>query len=76
MKYSLNRVAGKAETLGMYPVQSELRGILYVYNDGEYAIVTPDFVWRLTEQKLEEVVCELKELLDDVKDLRDMEVRA
>ena len=76
MKNSLQRIAGKAEHLGMYPVASELRGVLYIYNDGEYAICTPDFIWRLPEKRLLTILAELAGIAQDVKELRDMEVRA
>ena len=76
MKNSLTAIAGRAETLGMYPVESEQRGVLYVYHDGEYAICTPDFVWRLSAAKLEAVLGELSGIVEDVKDLQVMEVRS
>lgn len=76
MKNSLNSIAVRAETLGMYPVQSEVRGVLYIYNDGEYAICTPNFVWRMSEKRLLTVLAELTGIAQDVRELRDMEVRA
>lgn len=76
MKNSLTNIAGRAEALGMYPVQSEMRGVLYIYNDGEYAIVTPDFVWRMPDKKLKKVLRELAGIVQDVEDLKDMEVRS
>lgn len=76
MKNSLTNIAGRAEALGMYPVQSEMRGVLYIYNDGEYAIVTPDFVWRMPAEKLKRILRELTGIVQDVEDLKDMEVRS
>lgn len=76
MKNNLTGIAGRAEHLGMYPVASELRGVLYIYNDGEYAICTPDFVWRLPEKRLLTLLAELTGIIQDVRELRDMEVRA
>ena len=35
MKNKLMNMAGRAETLGMYPVESTQRGVLYIYNEGE-----------------------------------------
>ena len=75
MKNSLTNIAGRAESLGMYPVQTEERGVLYIYNDGEYAIVTPDFIWRMSAEKLKAIVRELTGIVQDVEDLKDMEVR-
>lgn len=75
MKNSLQQIAGKAEALGMYPVESTMRGVLYIYNDGEYAICTPDFIWRMSEERLRTVLAELLGIVHDVKDLRAMEVR-
>lgn len=75
MKNNLNRIAARAETLGMYPVQSELRGVLYIYNDGEYAVVTPGFVWRMPAEKLKTILGELSEIVRDVEDLNAMGAR-
>lgn len=75
MKNSLENIARKAETRGIYTVQSEQRGVLYVYDDGEYAICTPDFIWRIRAEKLEAVVRELVGILADIKDLQDMGVK-
>lgn len=76
MKNNLLGIAGRAEHLGMYPVASELRGVLYIYNDGEYAICTPDFVWRMSEKRLLTILAELTGIVQDVRELRDMEVRS
>ncbi|MFQ9811235.1 MAG: hypothetical protein ACLRYB_18305 [Segatella copri] len=40
-----------------------------------YAIVTPDFIWRMSAEKLKAIVRELTGIVQDVEDLKDMEVR-
>lgn len=75
MKQSIAQIASKAETLGMYVVASNAKGLLYIYDDGEYAIVTPDIVLRLSERRMELMVAELIGVIQDVKDLKRMEVR-
>lgn len=36
----LRKLATKAESQGMYVVESERRGLMYIYNDGEFGIIT------------------------------------
>lgn len=75
MKNRLPNLAIRAEKLNIYSVESEARGILYLYNDGEYAICTPRNVLRLTERQAEMVARELPEIMAGIKDLRRLGTR-
>ena len=66
----------RAETLGMYSVDSNARGVLYVYNKGEYAICTRYGVLRLTEHQAEAVAEELADIIADIKGLRRLGARS
>lgn len=70
MKNVLQNLARRAETIGAYSVQSEARGIMYFYRDGEYAICTRYQTLRLTERQAQFVAEELAGILNDIKDLR------
>lgn len=76
-KISITSLAAKAEADGMYVVQSEQRGILYLYNDGEFAVVTAGKGMLLMSfAEVELIITELSEIKDDVKDLVRMERRS
>ncbi len=65
----LNNIAVKAEAYGVYNVQSKVRGMLYCYADGEYALVRPNGLVRIRASELDTVIAELTGIRDDVKDL-------
>lgn len=69
MTQQIDLVGLKAEKLGYYSVQSEQQGVLYVYNDNEFAVVTPHFVWRLPKAKAEKIASELVSVLKDINDI-------
>ena len=64
---TLTGVAQFAENNGIYNVESERRGILYCYNDGEYAIITSSKgVLRMNPDEVETILTELAGIKDDV----------
>ena len=75
MTKRLDLFAIKADSLGCYTVQSNVRGLLYVYSDGEYAIVTPETHIRLTDNELKTAIAELHGMMNDVSDLERMGVK-
>ena len=87
MNNNLVALGMKAESLGIYAVESKDPRIVYFYNDGEYAICTKGFVWRFSEEEAEEiaegfrgamkstVLKELREIIEDVQYLRKTGVR-
>lgn len=66
----LRKLATKAESQGMYVVESERRGLMYIYNDGEFGIATTsNGMIRLTPLQVESVLMELAGIKDDVDEL-------
>lgn len=66
----LRKLATKAESQGMYVVESERRGLMYIYNDGEFGIITTsNGMIRLTPLQVESVLMELAGIKDDVDEL-------
>ncbi len=64
-------IAGYAESCGIYTVESERRGIMYFYSDGEYAIVTASKgVLRMSADEAEAILSELAGIKDDIEDIR------
>lgn len=75
-RIDLQKIATRAEHEGIYLVQSERRGMMYAYNEGEYAIMTASGgVVRLTPAQVETVLIELAGIKDDVDELIRMERR-
>lgn len=66
----LRKLATKAESQGMYVVESERRGLMYIYNDGEFGIITTsNGMIRLTPLQVESILMELAGIKDDVDEL-------
>lgn len=64
-------IAGHAESCGIYAVESEKRGIMYFYNDGEYAIVTASKgTLRMSADEAGTILAELAGIKEDVDDIR------
>lgn len=69
-RIDLQKIAAKAEHAGMYVVESEGRGMMYCYNDGEYAILTAgNGMAILTPLQVELVLMELAGIKDDIDEL-------
>lgn len=69
-RIDLQKIAAKAEHAGMYVVESERRGMMYCYNDGEYAIFTAgNGMVMLTPLQVETVLTELAGIKDDIDEL-------
>ena len=68
----LNQIALAAETAGIYCVQSELRGLLYCYADGEYALVRPNGLVRIKASELNIIIKELQGIREDIAYLEKM----
>lgn len=69
-RIDLQKIAAKAEHAGMYVVESERRGMMYCYNDGEYAILTAgNGMVMLTPLQVETVLTELAGIKDDIDEL-------
>lgn len=67
---NLQKIAEKAESKGMYVVESQRRGLMYCYNEGEYAVFTSSSgVLRLTPLQVETLLTELAGIKDDVDEL-------
>lgn len=73
---SLRGICEKAETLGIYNVESERRGVAYMYDSDEIAVVTCRGYMRMSLDTAREIVDELKGLIDDIDDLKRMECRS
>ena len=66
----LRKLATKAESQGMYVAESERRGLMYIYNDGEFGIITTsNGMIRLTPLQVESILMELAGIKDDVDEL-------
>lgn len=88
MNNNLSALGLRAESLGIYAVESKDPRIVYFYNDGEYAICTRGFVWRFSEEEAEEIIGgfkgvvessvlkELQAIIEDVKYIRETGVRS
>jgi len=74
-KYPLNQVCDKAETIGIYNVESEKRGVAYMYALDEIAIVTARGRVEMSFETAQTLVEELSGLIDDIKDMRRMRCR-
>lgn len=74
-RQSLRGICEKAETLGIYNVESERRGVAYMYDSDEIAVVTCRGYMRMSLDTAREIVDELKGLIDDIDDLKRMECR-
>ena len=68
----LGQIASAAETAGIYCVESKLRGLIYCYSDGEYAIVRPNGLVRLRASELRIMIRELQGIQKDIADLEKM----
>lgn len=77
-KIGVGYMLTRAENIGMYAVESEKRGVGYVFgSDGgsdEIAIITAQGYIRMDVQSARKMIQELEGILDDVDDLRRMGV--
>ena len=64
----------RAERIGAYTVASERKGLGYIVAPGEISIVTAHGYIRMDEETAHKMIKELKGILDDVKDLRRMDI--
>ena len=53
-------------------VDSTLRGLIYCYSDGEYALVRPNGLIRIRAAGLEIIISELRGIQADIADLKRM----
>lgn len=74
-KRPIDKVCHKAENMGIYNVESEKRGVAYMYDSGEIAIVTSRGHVMMSFETAETLVEELFGLIKDIKDLRRMQCR-
>lgn len=72
-KISVDGQCYKAETLGIYNVDSERRGVAYMYAEDEIAIITCRGHVRMSVDTAKCMIQELTGLLEDIKDLRRMQ---
>lgn len=70
----VGHIMTKADNFGAYTVESEKRGVGYVFDTGEIAIVTSQGYIRMDEESACKMIEELQGVLEDVKDLRRMGV--
>lgn len=75
MNINLDSLARRADTEGIYTVESETRGLMYFYDKGEYVIITPNGFLRLSEYKLQIMLRELSEMMKDIEDFNRMGVK-
>lgn len=74
-KKDLGMICKKAETLGIYNIESEKRGVAYMYALDEIAVVTCRGYIRMTLETAREIVNELSGIIEDIEDLKRMEVQ-
>lgn len=74
-KKPIDKVCEKAENMGIYNVESEKRGVAYMYEDDEIAIVTSRGHMLMSVDTARVVAEELIGLIEDIKDLRRMKCR-
>lgn len=65
----------RAEDYGIYNVESEKRGVAYMYADDEIAIVTSRGYLRMSVETAACLCEELTGLIEDIKDMRRMRCR-
>lgn len=75
-KKDLDSLCKRAETLGIYNMESERRGVVYMYESGDVAIVTCRGHLRMTLDTARELVDELRGLIEDIDDLIRMECQS
>lgn len=75
-KNSLDELCDKADLRGIYTVPSLDRGLVYMYRDGEFALVTSSGQLRMRIGAAETVARELLEILKDIRELERMGVIA
>lgn len=64
----------KAEGFGCYTVESEKRGIGYIFGEDEIAIINGDGYLRMDSESAESLAIEILSILEDIRDLRRMGV--
>ena len=74
-KHPLDKICEKAENMGIYNVESEKRGVAYMYALDEIAIVTARGRVEMSVETAETLIEELKGLIEDIKDMRRMRCR-
>ena len=74
-KKDLDGICKKAETLGIYNVESERRGVAYMYDSDEIAVVTCRGHIQMSLDAARDLTDELRGLIEDIDDLKRMECR-
>lgn len=73
---NLNKLRVKAETNGIYTVDSEAKNVLFCYCDREFLIITRNKgVVRIAAKDLPVILEELQGIVEDVADLERMGVK-
>ncbi len=62
----------KAQKRGLYIVESEVSKIRYIYDDGCIALVTGTGYVKMTEEFATKVMDEMKDILEDIRQLKSM----
>ena len=73
--HPIDKLCQRAEHRGIYNVESLRRGVCYMYEDDEIAIVTNRGYLLMSVETADVVAEELAGLIEDIKDMRRMQCR-
>lgn len=71
LSLNIQNICKKSELQGKYCIESEVKGISYVYDSGVLNVITGTRGYvSINEELVESIACELLDIVDEIRELK------